>query len=173
LSEQNILDCTRTYGNGGCKGGWFTTAFQYIKDNGGIDLEDSYPYVGTLRQCIPRTRNSGVKVTGYVNLPRGDEEQLKIAVATQGPISITVHACDPTFRGYKTGVYYEGKCSANIFHHAMLIVGYGTDPKYGDYWLVKNSWGADWGEQGYIRMARNRSNHCGIATYGSYPVLQR
>ncbi|KAE9547191.1 hypothetical protein FO519_009597 [Halicephalobus sp. NKZ332] len=171
LSEQNIVDCSRTYGNGGCKSGWFTTAFQYIKDNGGIDTAETYPYMGKEQQCISRQRNSGVKVTGYVNLPYGNEEQLKIAVATQGPISIAIHACELTFRGYKTGVYYEKGCSSNMIDHAMVAVGYGTDPKHGDYWLLKNSWGTSWGEQGYIRMTRNRNNNCGIASYASFPLI--
>ncbi|KAE9547190.1 hypothetical protein FO519_009596, partial [Halicephalobus sp. NKZ332] len=129
------------------------------------------PYVGTLRQCIPRRRNSGVKVTGYVNLPRGDEEQLKIAVATQGPISITVLVCNMIFYAYKEGVYYERRCPFGLLKHAMLIVGYGTDPEHGDYWLLKNSWGTSWGEQGYIRMARNRNNHRGIASEASFPLV--
>ncbi|KAK0419308.1 hypothetical protein QR680_014074 [Steinernema hermaphroditum] len=70
------------------------------------------------------------------------------------------------------GVYFEPECSATNIDHAVLVVGYGSDPKEGDFWIVKNSWGQEWGEQGYVRVARNRDNHCGIASYAVFPVVQ-
>uniref|UniRef100_A0ABD2WLI3 Peptidase C1A papain C-terminal domain-containing protein n=1 Tax=Trichogramma kaykai TaxID=54128 RepID=A0ABD2WLI3_9HYME len=68
------------------------------------------------------------------------------------------------------GVFFESECTEAL-DHAVLIVGYGSDPRHGDYWLVKNSWGTDWGESGYFRIKRDDKNHCGIATEATYPLV--
>lgn len=70
-----------------------------------------------------------------------------------------------------SGIYYEPECSSEELDHGVLVVGYGTTDEGRDYWLVKNSWGHEWGEDGYIRMARNRHNNCGIASSASYPLV--
>uniref|UniRef100_A0A1I7ZU59 Cathepsin L-like n=1 Tax=Steinernema glaseri TaxID=37863 RepID=A0A1I7ZU59_9BILA len=171
LSEQNLVDCSRSYGNAGCNGGLMDNAFEYIKKNHGVDTEVSYPYVGRDGKCHFNKRTVGADDKGFVDLPEGDEEKLKIAVATQGPISIAIDAGHRSFQMYKKGVYYDPECSSEDLDHGVLVVGYGTDAEHGDYWIVKNSWGRSWGESGYIRMARNRNNHCGVATKASYPIV--
>ncbi|KAI6178353.1 (pine wood nematode) hypothetical protein [Aphelenchoides besseyi] len=171
LSEQNLVDCSTAYGNHGCSGGLMDFAFEYVKENKGIDTESSYPYRGTQRRCHFNKADVGADDTGFVDLPEGDEEALKTAVATQGPISIAIDAGHSSFQMYKTGVYYEPNCSPVALDHGVLVVGYGTDPEHGDYWIVKNSWSDAWGEAGYIRMARNRDNHCGVASKASYPLI--
>ncbi|PAV91085.1 hypothetical protein WR25_02795 [Diploscapter pachys] len=171
LSEQNLVDCSRPYGNNGCDGGQMEFAFTYVKENHGIDTEGSYPYIGKEDVCHFKMENVGATDSGFVELPSGDEEKLKIAIATQGPISVGIDANHLTFALYKSGVFFEKNCSSTELDHGVLVVGYGTDPQHGDYWLVKNSWGTDWGDEGYIKMARNRNNHCGIATAASYPIV--
>ncbi|CAH2046666.1 unnamed protein product, partial [Iphiclides podalirius] len=97
------------------------------------------------------------------------------AVATVGPVSVAMDAFHDSFQLYSDGVYYEDDCSTTRLDHALppkvLVVGYGTDKNGGDYWLVKNSGGYSWGDFGYIKMAPNRNNNCGIATVASYPLV--
>uniref|UniRef100_A0A646QFB6 CathepsinL n=1 Tax=Hemiscolopendra marginata TaxID=943146 RepID=A0A646QFB6_9MYRI len=171
LSEQNLVDCSKKFGNHGCEGGLMDYAFTYIKQNHGIDTEESYPYEARDGKCRFKRPNVGASDTGYVDVPEGDEEKLQEAAATIGPISVAIDASHPSFQFYSTGVYYEKKCSTEELDHGVLVVGYGTDETGGDYWLVKNSWGEEWGEEGYIMMARNRDNNCGIASSASYPLV--
>merc|ERR1719466_380010 len=176
LSEQNLVDCAKKEGNHGCMGGLMDKAFQYVKDNGGIDTEASYPYTAkTGKTCLYNATNSGATLTSWVDIAHGSEADLQKAVATVGPISVGIVASRPTFHYYKKGVYHSTKCSSEHLDHGVLAVGYGTatmeDGKAKDFWLVKNSWGATWGMDGYINMARNHKNNCGIASQASYPVV--
>lgn len=171
LSEQNLIDCTTNYHNLGCNGGWMDNAFKYIRDNHGVDTEASYPYAHIQHSyCYFRSNYVGATVTGFTDIPNGSESSLQSATATVGPISVAIDASHNGFRFYRGGVYYEPSCSTTILDHAVLVVGYGTLNGQ-DYWLVKNSWGAGWGTQGYIMMARNRNNNCGIASRASFPLV--
>nr|Q02765.1 RecName: Full=Cathepsin S; Flags: Precursor [Rattus norvegicus]AAA40994.1 cathepsin S precursor [Rattus norvegicus] len=171
LSAQNLVDCSteEKYGNKGCGGGFMTEAFQYIIDTS-IDSEASYPYKAMDEKCLYDPKNRAATCSRYIELPFGDEEALKEAVATKGPVSVGIDdASHSSFFLYQSGVYDDPSCTENM-NHGVLVVGYGTlDGK--DYWLVKNSWGLHFGDQGYIRMARNNKNHCGIASYCSYPEI--
>lgn len=171
LSEQNLIDCSGSYGNNGCNGGLMDQAFTYIKDNKGLDTEVTYPYEAEDDKCRYNKETAGASDVGFVDIAEGDEEQLKAAVATIGPVSVAIDASHQSFQFYSDGVYYEPECSSKDLDHGVLVVGYGTDDENQDYWLVKNSWGNRWGEDGYIKMARNRNNHCGIASSASYPLV--
>lgn len=181
LSEQNLVDCSYNYNNNGCGGGLMNNAFQYIIDNGGIDDSKSYPYLSIgdseyspRRQCRYNPRNAVATVTGYRTIRSGSEKDLTQAVTQIGPIAVAMHSTE-SFQHYKSGYFYERNCpnDAQSINHAVLVVGYGTDPKYGKYYIVKNSWATTWGEHGFAKMARDRNNNCGIATLASYPLVER
>ncbi|XP_058793261.1 cathepsin L-like [Phymastichus coffea] len=173
LSEQNLLDCSDDYGNDGCSGGLVDSSFNYIKDNKGIDTEKTYPYKARQGQCHYDPHNRGAEDVGYVHIRSGDEQQLTEAVATIGPIAVAMDASHFSFQNYRSGIYYEPKCKNqnDYLDHAVLIVGYGTTENGINYWLVKNSWGHSWGENGYFKIPRNKNNHCGIATDALYPLV--
>jgi len=169
LSEQQIMDCSTAYGNQGCNGGLMVNSFYYIKMNGGIDTELAYPYEAVQNYCRFNSNYIGARVKGYANVP-ASEDSLKSAVASVGPISVAIDASSSSFQFYSSGVYYDSLCSSTSLDHAVLVVGYGTEGGR-DYWLVKNSWGTGWGMAGYVKMARNYGNMCGIATMASYPSV--
>jgi cathepsin L len=171
LSEQNLVDCSTSYGNNGCNGGLMDNAFNYIKANGGIDTETAYPYEAIDDTCHFAKKDVGATDKGFVDVTAGSEEALKKALATVGPVSVAIDASHESFQFYSEGVYYEPQCDSGNLDHGVLAVGYGTTEAGEDYFLVKNSWGTSWGDKGFIKMARNKDNNCGIATQASYPLV--
>jgi cathepsin L len=174
LSQQNLVDCVDPT---------FTCSqyldihaldntYQYIVDNGGIDLRDSYPVeYYTVGSCRFKSETVGATIKAYGNITEGDEEELKAVVGTIGPVTVTI-TTDFSWDLYREGVYYNGDCmnTDEIFNHAVVVIGYGSEDGE-DYWLVKNSWGTYFGQDGYIKMARNRDNNCGIASIARYPLI--
>jgi C1A family cysteine protease len=167
LSEQQLMDCSGAQGNQGCNGGLMDSAFEWIISNKGITSESQDPYQGAASTC-PTSATSVAAITGYTDVPTLNEQALLSAVAQQ-PVSIAIEADQAVFQFYSSGVIDDASCGTTL-DHGVLIVGYGTDSTLGkDYWTVKNSWGASWGEQGYVRLVRG-SNQCGLATQPSYPT---
>ncbi|XP_034366419.1 cathepsin M-like [Arvicanthis niloticus] len=170
LSAQNLVDCSRPQGNRGCYIGNTYLALQYVKENG-LASEASYPYEEKEGPCRYNPDNSTASITG-VGFVQANEDALMHAVATIGPISVAVDARHVSFLFYKRGIYYEPNCNSSVVTHSMLLVGYGFIGEESDgkkYWLVKNSMGTRWGDRGYMKIAKDQRNHCGIATYALYP----
>ncbi|KAK4260116.1 hypothetical protein QN277_003273 [Acacia crassicarpa] len=170
LSEQELVDCDTSHNNG-CHGGLMDYAFNFIVKNGGIDTEDDYPYLGIDGKCDPIKKNARVvKIDGYEHVPPFNEDALKKAVTHQ-PVSVAIEATGRDFQLYHSGVF-TGECGANV-NHAVVVVGYGNENGL-DYWLVRNSWGTVWGEDGYVKIERNVpstfTGKCGIAMEALYPV---
>lgn len=169
LSEQELMDCDVGSGNEGCNGGEMDQAFKFIKSNG-LTTENAYPYKGSDGICNKEEeKNRAVEISGYEKVPANEENSLQAAVAQQ-PVSVAIDAGSPEFQLYSEGIF-DGPCGRDL-NHGVTAVGYGEDSRK-KYWLVKNSWGTDWGESGYIRMlrdSRHKQGTCGIAMKPSYPL---
>ncbi|XP_071693060.1 vignain-like isoform X2 [Rutidosis leptorrhynchoides] len=169
LSEQELVDCESD--NSGCNGGLMENAYEFIKETGGVTSEQIYPYFAHDGRCDTSKRNlPAVKIDGYENVPANSENALKLAAAAQ-VVSVAIDAGGLAFQLYHQGVF-DGVCGTEL-NHGVAVVGYGTTPEGLDYWIVRNSWGTGWGEQGYIKMRRNinaAEGLCGIAMDASYPI---
>ncbi|KAL2454831.1 Cysteine proteinase RD21a [Abeliophyllum distichum] len=169
LSEQELVDCDRSY-NEGCDGGLMDYAFEFIIKNGGIDTEKDYPYTGYDGRCDQYRKNAKVvSINGYEDVTPYNEKALQKAVANQ-PVSIAMDGSDVDFQFYESGIF-TGKCGTDL-DHGVNAVGYGSENGT-DYWIIRNSWGESWGEKGYIRIQRNvadKSGLCGLAVEPSYPT---
>eukprot|EP00727_Mastigamoeba_balamuthi_P012538 m51a1_g7907 putative cysteine proteinase (480) ;mRNA; f:164964-166650 len=165
LSEQNVVDCS---GCGGCRGGWGSTVYKWESAKG-MNRAAEYPYKAQSQACA-QTQNNYCRVAGWVQLPHGVEGwKLKSAVAQQ-PVDIALNA-NEAFQFYKSGIL-QADCPQGTGHE-VLIVGYGVDNGVA-YWLVRNSWGPGWGEQGYIRLARSDDagdGICGLQNNAVMPVI--
>jgi len=168
LSEQQLVDCSGSFGNQGCNGGLMDDGFQYIISNKGLCTEAAYPYTAADGTC-QSTCTSAATISAFKDVAHNDEKALQAAVAMQ-PVSVAIEADQMGFQFYSHGVF-NGQCGTNL-DHGVLAVGYGTENGT-PYWLVKNSWGATWGDHGYIKLVRNTAapqGQCGIAMEPSYPI---
>lgn len=168
LSEQQLLDCSRDF-NQGCAGGIMSKAFEYIIKNQGITTEDNYPYQESQQTCSS-TRPVAATISGYETLPRDDEKSLLKAVSKQ-PVSVAINGHEAAFKQYRGGIF-DGDCGTQLTH-AVTIVGYGMSEEGTKYWLLKNSWGQTWGENGYMRIKRDAElpeGMCGLARLAFYPL---
>jgi len=156
FSEQQLVDCSGSYGNNGCSGGLMDNGFRYFRDNG-ICTESSYPYTAQDGSCkVSSCTKSSFTISGYTDVSAGSTSGLKAACDKQ-PVAIACDAQNWSF--YSGGIF--SNCGTSL-DHGILLAGYTSS-----YWLVKNSWGASWGENGYIRLAPG--NTCGLANAASTP----
>lgn len=174
LSPQQIATCTpnpfECGGKGNCQGATAELAFDYVANSIGLFDEFQLPYTeyyGVESKCVLPTTTPKAKISGFVKLEENDYSQLMYAVATFGPIAVSVDAS--TWHSYSGGIFNGCDQSKPDINHAVVLIGYGTDQLLGlDYWLVRNSWSASWGEYGYIRLLRKNNNkeeqNCGMDT---------
>ena len=171
FSEQMLVDCDTS--DSGCNGGLMEYSFAWLKKNGGINYDSDYPYKGVKSTCkSDKSKYADFKVTGYTKLGSSystwspvDEDEVKEFLYETGPLAIALNA-DP-LQTYSSGVLdlTSSRCPTSGINHAVTLVGYGYDSSSKlDYWLVKNSWGKSWGEQGYFRIRRGNGT-CGVNCY--------
>jgi len=160
FSEQQLVDCDKV--DQGCNGGLMENAFDYLRQNGGIELSKDYPYTGRGGKCKFNKSKSALKVKGFQMVGQ-DEEQIKQKLFSTGPLSVALNADNLQF--YNNGILdlTADACDPQAINHGVTLVGYGTQ-KGKDFWIVRNSWGSNWGEDGYFRIARGKST-CGINSY--------
>ena len=171
FSVQQITDCSQDFGNQGCSGGLMTNTFQYlIKDSKGIETAQDYPYTGKDGKCKFDPSKVVGKIRSYGEINSQDCDGLLHALSNQ-PVSVAVAANALQF--YQGGVFNNPRCGTQVNHGASLI-GYGGSGNQ-EFWILRNSWGTDWGEQGYARLFRDDNKRepgmCGICLVASYPVV--
>ncbi|XP_052772950.1 procathepsin L-like [Mya arenaria] len=172
LAEQELVDCAyRRFGNYGCRGGWMNNAFKYIELRGGVDTESCYPYSGRRSsRCSHKKSCVGARMSGHRDTQKGSESNLAQTLNQHGPVTVAADVNSPGFMHYRQGVYNNPSCDKRRPNHAMVSVGYGSSRGL-NYWIIKNSWGQGWGDKGYVFMAKDKGDLCGLANHASYPVL--
>ena len=162
LSEQNLLDCVPGMG---CQGGHAREAIEYVieSQSGKFMRREDYPYKAERMSCIFDQNKAVASVSSYIDIKYGDEDDLKEKIATYGVASVSMDAAASGFTEYSGGIFSPVICLTSFLNHALACVGYGTEGDT-DYWILKNTWGDDWGEKGYCRLIRNAGNRCGVAS---------
>ncbi|XP_047373584.1 cathepsin F [Sciurus carolinensis] len=166
LSEQELLDCDKV--DKACMGGLPSNAYEAIKNLGGLETEDDYSYRGHMQTCRFSAEKARVYINDSVELSQ-NEQKLAAWLAKRGPISVAINAFGMQF--YRHGIAHPLRplCSPWLIDHAVLLVGYGNRSQV-PFWAIKNSWGSDWGEEGYYYLHRG-SGACGVNTMASSAVV--
>lgn len=171
LSPQYLIDCDSSGENKGCSIGFADLAIEYIQYNG-IANKITYPYAAGEGKCNIVAPKSPYNVMGIEQVPFGSDSDLLNALGNAGPITAKIYA-SPNFTKYKSGVFNDPLCTDDVsVNHAVTIVGYGFDTETKkDFWLLRNSYGTSWGEQGYMKLDRSVANNCQISTCAFIPKV--
>lgn len=157
LAPQELVDCVQNPkhcgGKGGCEGATAQIGFGYVQE-AGMTTMANYPYTATDDACKAKSFDNEYKIDGFINIPKNNSTALMAAVAHHGPISISVDASQ--WSSYAGGIYDGCNLDADI-DHAVILVGYTEE-----YWIVRNSWGPEWGEKGYIYLKKYDEEPCGV-----------
>ncbi len=153
------------------KKGTSYNSFRYIFEKKGIEGEVSYPFENRVGKCRFSMPLVVAEITGYKIVIPFNETDLTQALATVGPMPTIVDASQSSFQFYESGIYFEPKCNPAGLDHMLMLVGYDSAGQGQDYYIARNSWGTSWGMKGYINMARNQNNNCGVASYVSYATI--
>jgi cathepsin L len=169
LSEQQLVDCSRKYGNVGCGGGFYRQAFSYVIANKGITSESNYPYTAKNGVCnTSKASQVSASISSKYDVPANNPTALQSAVAQQ-PTSVSVEADQAAWQNYRSGTITSG-CGTNL-DHDVLAVGYDTTGST-PFWIIKNSWGTSWGMSGYLQIAITTGNGvCGVNMTPGYPIV--
>lgn len=164
LSEQQLIDCSIE--NKGCNGGSMDLGFNYVIENGGLCSNHSYPYQAQDGNCdnsCEVIKHTDIQKC-YDILPK--KERLFLSYLSQQPLSVAIQANGMTFQHYKEGIYDDINCYSGQLDHGVLAVAYDEETI-----TLKNSWGVEWGNMGYIDLARigNGAGICGVLMLASYP----
>jgi C1A family cysteine protease len=170
FSEQQLVDCD-SY-DYGCNGGEFLPAYQWIKENGGLESDTDYPYIARDQTCSQDQSKNVVNIVDYQLLETTDEEIIKQYLYEVGPLAIGINANPLNWYVYGVIDWGTDNCPHDDINHAVVLVGYGHDDEEGlDFWRIRNSWGAYWGEKGYFRVSRGKGT-CGVNKHVSYATIE-
>jgi cathepsin L len=170
LSEQQMMDCSKSYGNLGCNGGLMSNAFEYVIDNNGLCSDDDYSYTAesTFNNCKSTCKSvDGSNISKCSDITSGDTNTF-FSVLSKQPLSVAIQADTTQFQHYGGGIFDYDKCYTGDIDHGVLAVGYDSDSI-----IIKNSWGSEWGDNGYIYFAKTDTSEgmCGVYTTPSFPNI--
>jgi len=172
LSQQEILSCAyeSEADKNGCQGGWYMDGWEYVQKSGRLATAADEPYLGVDMNCDPDINEKPnafekYNVYGWKQVPSKDDAALAM-FGSKHVIAVAVESFGLFF--YEGGIFLDDLCETPaLVNHAVTMVGYTTEA-----WIIKNSWGEDWGEKGYVRMSRAMNSHCGVSDYAFFPLVE-
>ncbi|XP_054164584.1 procathepsin L-like [Oppia nitens] len=166
LSEQNLIDCSTSFGTQGCYEGTTRMAFEYVQEIKGLNTNNDYPFTGKPDNCLYKEeKRVDIDIKDIIRITTGSDQELVAAIYTYGPVTVSLHETI-NFKTYRSGIFDDPLCDANNVSIALVAVGYTPE-----YFILKHSLGNNWGENGYIRLSRSKSNNCGVSEQAYYTVL--